>query len=257
MKRQHTLLILLAASALAQAKDCASDDSVLNEAFAALNSEDEATVATANDKIRQLLRKAAAGDNWDCDYPQAQEQGLSVQTSDDRKFRAYSWDDHNGGTARYYLGLWQYRDGSGKTHIINANWSKGDEEGGNSGSVTDLYTAQLDGNGTVYLLEESEKGSSRDYGRSIRLLRIKGDKLEAAPLIHTKKEDLAEIFFAYDRFSLPDDDLQPVKITYDDATKTLRVPLIKETDEYPSGQVTEKKLTYRYDGKRFTYQGEQ
>ena len=165
MKRQHTLLILLAASALAQAKDCASDDSVLNEAFAALNSEDEATVATANDKIRQLLREAAAGDNWDCDYPQAQEQGLSVRTSDDHKFRAYSWDDHNGGTARYYLGLWQYRDGSGKTHIINANWSKGDEEGGNSGSVTDLYTAQLDGNGTVYLLEESEKGSSRDYGR--------------------------------------------------------------------------------------------
>lgn len=258
---RNILIALAACSSLAQAYDCATVDAALRQQFAILEpmvdspaAYDENKANAAHTEIRRLLT-TDADKSWDCDFPQAREQGLQMATASDRKFRAYSWDDASGGTMRFNLGLWQYRDATGKTRVIDAHpeWEKREDVSGNSDNVTGLYTADLGERGTVYLLEESAQGSSNALAVSLQLLRVQGDKPEAAALVRSHGKDLSSIAFAYDRDSLPGTTSQYPHFGYDAASKTLRVPLIENTQKFPDGEVTGKTLDYRYDGTHFVY----
>jgi len=174
---------------------------------------------------------------------------MQVATSKDGNLRIYSWDEETGGTMHDHDSVFQYRGNNGKVF----SWAvteDGDEDIG--GFYHDIF--QLSTNkGAVYLTVSTFIGSTSLAGQSIKVLRIHGNTLDReAKLIRTVSGLQNSIDFQYDFFSVVDRPERPVRLfKFNEARKEFSFPVVIEDDKTPQGRVTNKSITYRFNGTHF------
>jgi hypothetical protein len=134
-------------------------------------------------------------------------------------------------------------------------YSKADEildEGVGHGFVTDVFTLDTKG-GKVYVVCSTFIGSTKDHFQAASLYKIEGSTLnENVKLFKTRSGLTNQLGFEYDNFSVIDRTSGPIKlISFDKKTRTLKIPLVIKDSEYPEGRVTDKFISYRFNGTYF------
>jgi len=125
---------------------------------------------------------------------------LYLATSEDGKFRIYSWDTEGGGSMHFFENVYQFQGKDGKVY------SKGNDlpEGDAGAFVSDIFDVDT-GNGKVYLARFSSILSNKDAYQSINLFKIEDNSLnDKIKLIKTKSGLTNKIGFEYDFFSVVD-----------------------------------------------------
>lgn len=174
---------------------------------------------------------------------------MYIATSEDGKFRIYSWDTEDGGTMHNFSRIYQYQGADGKVYSKPDQTS---EEGDPGSFVTDIFSLDT-ANGKVYIVCSTFIGSTSDNGQSAVLYKIDGNALEdKVKLIKTKSGLTDSLHFGYNFFSIVDRSERPIRlISFDKKTKTLKIPVVIEDKEFPNGRVTNRFISYRFDGTYF------
>jgi hypothetical protein len=176
---------------------------------------------------------------------------LYLATSEDGKFRIYSWDTEGGGTMHFFENVYQFQGKDGKVYSKSSNLKEGDA----GAFVSDIFDVDTS-NGKVYLARFSSIFSNSDAYQSINLFKIEGNSLnDKIKLIKTKSGLTNKLGFEYDFFSVVDREERPIKlILYDKATKTIKIPVVIVDKDFRSGKVTGKFINYKFDGAYFLKQ---
>jgi hypothetical protein len=174
---------------------------------------------------------------------------MPIATSEDGRFRIYSWDLMDGGTMRHFARLYQYQSPDGKVY---SQTEKLPEQGMGPGFITDIFTLDTK-DGKVYIAASTFIASGKLQSQSADLFRIDAGALnDKVNLIKTKSGLTNSVRFEYDNFSVIDRKDRPAKlITFDQKTNTLKIPVVIKDKEYPDGRVTDKFISYKFDGKYF------
>ena len=173
---------------------------------------------------------------------------LSIATAEDGNLRVFSWDTEDGGTMHNFATVYQYRGADGKIRSKIRDLGEGD-----AGSfVYDVFTLNTK-SGKVYLVCTTFIGSTNDHYQAVRLYKIKGDALDdAVKLIKTKSGLTDSLGFEYNFFSVVNRAERPVKlISFDKKTGTIKIPVVIEDKEFPNGRVTNKFISYKFNGTYF------
>lgn len=172
-------------------------------------------------------------------------------TSDDGKFRIYSWDTETGGTLHDYSRVYQYQAADGKVYS-RADKKATDEDGGAGSFVYDIFTLETV-NGKIYIVCSTFIASTNDHYQSANLYKIESDTLEdKVKLIKTASGITDSIGFEYNFFSVEQRRERPIKlISFDKKTKTLKIPIVIEDKEFPNGRVTNRFINYKFNGNYF------
>lgn len=174
---------------------------------------------------------------------------MYIATSRDGKFRVYSWDRDTGGSMHDFDNVFQFRGRSGRIRTWAA--PKTDESGAGE-FYTQVFQISTP-SGPVYLVNGTGVYSTSLAGQSLEAFRVDGDKfIPDVKIIRTRSGTTGSIRFSYDFFSVVDHPERPVKLFYfDDARRSFRFPVVIEDRKMPQGRVTDKYITYRFDGKQF------
>ncbi len=212
---------------------------------------DEDKLSKANDVFEEkLLKYTKTSSTLNYKFSELSDL-LYVATSDDRKFRIYSWDMEDGGTMHDYSSVYQYQGADGKVYS-KTDEKTGEEEGGAGSFVYDIFTVDAK-SGKIYIVCSTFIGSTSDHSQSASLYKIKGKTLDNnVKLIKTKSGLTNSLGFEYNFFSVVDRPERPVKlISFDKKTKTLKIPVVIEDKEFPNGKVTNKFISYQFNGTYF------
>lgn len=174
---------------------------------------------------------------------------MFVSTSKDGKFRSYSWDRESGGTMHDHATVFQYKGKSGRVYTWTAPGSTEGEFGGFYHQIFQTDTPL----GRIYLANSTFIASSSLSGQQLGLFRIVGEKLDPnVRLIRTGSGLRNSVGFQYDFFSVVNRPERPIQLfTYDEKQKAFSFPIVIEDPETPQGRVTNKMITYRFNGKYF------
>jgi hypothetical protein len=176
---------------------------------------------------------------------------VTITTSEDGKFRAYSWDRLDGGTMHFFETVYQFQGKDGKVYSKSVET----EEGNADGFVQNIFTAETK-LGNVYLVCSYAIGSTQDRYEGIGLFRIDGNKLnDNVKLFKTKSGLTNSIGFSYNFFSVLDKKKDNVDlIFFDKKAKVLKIPVVIESEEIKNGEVTDKFISYKFNGTYFVKQ---
>jgi len=254
MKLLLALFSILVLTALVPAQSPAGVEKLLVQALdqAATygsygDSYDEAKLTAANKKIVKLLAdNGKRPEILKYSFPKLGD-AMRVTTSKDGKLRIYSWDMQTGGTAHDYASVIQYMGNKGRAFV----WAD-QNSSANGGFYLQIYQIATSA-GPIYLANSYFKASTSLTGQSILAFRITGDTLDLRPrVIKTSSGLTNEVGFAYDFFSVADDPKRSGELfIVDEAKKEFRFPVVIEDKETPQGRVTDKLITYRFNGKYF------
>ncbi|MDM7923517.1 MAG: hypothetical protein QUS14_14560 [Pyrinomonadaceae bacterium] len=209
---------------------------------------DEEKILAANAELRRkLLDYGKRLDVLSYSFPKLKGE-MFVATSNDGKLRIYSWDLQTGGTMHDYDAVFQYVGKSGKVHT----WATGDEEDVFGSFFTEIFQVNAR-SGPIYLAVSTFVGSTSLNGQSIRAMAISGDRLDQdVKVIKTPSGLKGSVGFAYDFFSVVDRPERPIKLfKFDEARKEFSFPVVIEDEQTRLGRVTNRFITYRFDGKNF------
>lgn len=175
-------------------------------------------------------------------FPKLKKQ-IHIVTSRDGRLRIYSWDMQTGGTMHDFDMVYQYRGDSGKIYSY---------PGSPAGFYHDIFQV-VSPRGPIYLTVATSIASGTSLSDSLNIARIDGDKLVLdSKLIRTAKGLQNAIDFNYDFGSVMDRKERPIKLfKFDPAKSTFSFPVVIEDEETPQGRVTNKLLTYRFNGSYF------
>ena len=209
---------------------------------------DEDKVLSANAELRaKLLEYGKRRDVLSYEFPGLKNE-MFVATSKDGRLRIYSWDMQTGATMHDYDAVYQYVGKSGKVHT----WATGDEEDVAGSFFTEIF--QVDSrSGPIYLAVSTFVGSTSLNGQSIQAVAIKGDELDRdVKVIRTPSGLKSSVGFAYDFFSVVDRPERPIRLfKFNEARKEFSFPVVIEDEKTRLGRVTDKFITYRFNGKNF------
>lgn len=205
-------------------------------------------LAAANNAIDEKLKKY--GNRLDVlkyGFPKLNGK-IYVVTSKDGKFRIYSWDMQSGGTMHDFASVFQFQGKSGKV----LTWTDEDEDESAGSFYTQIFQVTSN-SGPIYLANSNFIGSTSLHGQSIKTMRINGDALDRDPkLIKTSSGLQNSIGFGYDFFSVVDRAERPIKLfTFNETRKEFKFPVVIEDEKTPQGRVTNKFITYRFNGTHF------
>jgi hypothetical protein len=199
--------------------------------------------------LKQKLEKyAGRADVLKYSFPKLKET-MFIATSKDGKFRIYSWDLESGGTMHDYDRVMQFTGADGKVRA----WADEDGEYDGGGAFyTDVFQVAST-KGPIYLLTSTSRASSSLTGATIRAMRVVGNDLDTkARVIKTGSGLTNDISFAYDFFSVVDRPERPIRLfTFNEVRKEFKFPIVIEDEETPQGRVTNKFITYRFNGTQF------
>lgn len=209
---------------------------------------DAQKLETANSGIKSALTKyGKRADILAYKFPNLGNK-MYVATSPDRNLRIYSWDHQDGGTMHNYDNVFQYKAKNGKVYT----WSDPSETEGDAGAYYHQMFQTDTPSGPIYLGVSTFVGSTSLRGSSINAFRINGDKLDEPKVIKTRSGLTNSVSFAYDFFNLLDKKSGPSTLfSYDETKKSFRFPIVVEDSKTPQGRVTNRYITYRFDGKYF------
>lgn len=195
-----------------------------------------------------LIRFGSRADVLRHPFTKAREK-MFITTSKDGRLRAYSWDAETGGSMHDFFTVYQYLDNKDRAHA-SADGYDVEESGG--AFVHDIF--QLDtGPGRIYLPVTTFIGSTSLAGAAIYTYTIEGSKLNrSVKLIRTASGDAGSISFQYDFFSVVDRPERPIKLfRFDPVRKAFSFPVVIEDEKTPQGRVTNRMITYRFNGSQF------
>ena len=173
---------------------------------------------------------------------------IFISTSEDGKFRVFSWDRLDGGTMHFFETVYQFQGTDGKVYSTSRELEEGD-----AGSfVYDVFTVDAK-SGKLYLVCTTSMVSTQDSYQNLRLFRVKGNKLdEPVKLIKTKSGLTDSVGFGYNFFSVVDRPERPIRLfVFDKKSNTFKFPVIIEDEKFPNGRVTDKFISYRFNGTYF------
>ena len=205
-----------------------------------------------NDSLRNaLIKYGKRADVLQYNFPKLDHK-VYIATSRDGRLRIYSWDLGSGGSLHDFDNVYQYRGKSGKVYSWTA---KQEVESGGSFYTHIFQTETLQG--PIYLGVSTSIGDTSLNGQSIEGFRIDGERLDTkAKVIRTGSGPTNSVGFLYDFFSVVDHPERPIRLFfYDDAKKSFRFPIVIEDSKTPQGRVTNRYITYRFDGKYFVKVG--
>ena len=209
---------------------------------------DDGKSKAANDLVRrELIRNGNRPAILTYDFPKLKDQ-IYVATSKDGKLRIYSWDMETGGTMHDFASVFQFQGKSGKVHV----WSDTGDEDTAGPFYTQIFQVASK-TGTIYLINSTFIASSSLSGQSLDVVRIVGEKLDRkAKMIRTASGLTNTVGFAYDFFSVVDHPERPIKLFFfDEPKREFRFPVVIEDEETRQGRVTNKFITYRFNGTLF------
>ncbi len=248
------LVIVLAVSTLAQTpaaieKELLGYLDTMSKSGTYSGEYNEEKLNAASELLKQkLLKYAARGAVLKYSFPKLSE-SMFIATSKDGKFRIYSWDLESGGTMHDYDRVIQFTGANGRVKAWSDNESEFD---GGGAFYTDVFQV-ASARGPIYLLASTSRASSSLNGQSLRAVRIVGNTIDLkAKLIKTASGLTNEVSFAYDFFSVVDRPERPIKLfTFNETRTEFRFPVVIEDSETPQGRVTDKFITYRFNGTNF------
>lgn len=173
---------------------------------------------------------------------------MYVATSKDGKLRIYSWDKQTGGTMHEFASVYQFQGKSGSVHT----WVEDNVEESAGPFFHEIFQLETK-TGLVYLAVSTFIASSSLAGQGLNVIRIKGEKLDLhEKLIRTGKGLENSVSFSYDFFTVEDRPERPVRLfDFNEAKREFRFPVVIEDEKTPQGRVTNKFITYRFNGTHF------
>jgi hypothetical protein len=201
---------------------------------------------------QQLLKQTKNPATLNYGFAKLQEQ-MSVATSSDGRLRVYSWDLEDGGTMHRYGRVYQFQAAEGNIYSIA---ERSPAEGMSLGFVTDIYAVDA-GDSKIYIVVSTVIASGKLHLQSADLYKIEGGKLnDNVRLFQTRSGLSKRLRFEYDNFSVIDrKDGSEKLVVFDDKTSPLKIPVVIKDSEYPDGRVTDRSISYRFDGKHFVKVG--
>ncbi len=196
----------------------------------------------------ELLRFGKVPATLSYEFPRLKDK-MFITTSLDGRLRIYSWDMETGGSMHDFDAVYQYRGKSGYVRT----WAE--HRNGDFGAGVfyhDIFEVDT-ASGRVYLPVSTFIGSTSLNGQRIAAVKIRGESLiKNVKIFRTFEGPTNSIGFEYDFFSVVDRPERPVKLfEYDRLKKALRFPVVIEDKESPQGRVTDKFITYRFNGTYF------
>ncbi|UOE50527.1 hypothetical protein MTO98_05495 [Mucilaginibacter sp. SMC90] len=202
------------------------------------------SLGDANDEFGNKLKKYAETYPASINMPfnSLKKAQLDILTSADGLFRIYSWETWQGGTMRDFSNVLQYKAGA-KTKSVLLTGSQETY----IPFYSNLYTFKS-GDKTYYLGIYGTIYSGKDAGTGIRVFDIENGMLnDDAKIIKTGSGLKSKIYYDYDFFSVVDIPFEKrPTITFDQATQTIRIPLVNA-----KAQVTSKFINYKFNGQYF------
>jgi hypothetical protein len=176
------------------------------------------------------------------------EKAITIKTSEDGKFRTYSWDRLDGGTMHFFETVYQFQGKNGKVYSQAVET----EEGNAGGFVNDIFSIETK-LGNVYLVCNYAIGSTQDRYEGVGLFKIDDNRLnDKLKLFKTKTGLTNSIGFSYNFFSVLDKKKNTKDlIVYDKKTKVLKIPVVVETKKFLNGEVTNKFISYKFNHTHF------
>jgi hypothetical protein len=200
---------------------------------------------------RALSKYGARTDVLRYGFPKLKDK-MYITTSRDGKLRSYSWDTNEGGTMHDFRTVFQYQGASGKAHTAADPYEESMEDRGAGSFVTQIFQTDTP-TGPIYLVVDNFIGSTSLSGQGIHGFNINNEELDRkAKVFKTAAGPTDSISFAYDFFSVVDHPERPIRLfSYDAVKKSIRFPVVIEDSRTPQGRVTNRFITYRFDGNYF------
>lgn len=256
----RTIFLILALSFVALAQTPAALETKLIGHLKAMEANgsysgnyDDAKLSAASTAFKeQLLKAAKRKDTLGYAFTKLGEE-MFIRTSKDGKLRVYSWDLQSGGTMHDYDMIVQYVGNGGAIKT----WSSDDDEDDSGGAYFhDIFQLNV-GTKPIYLLVSTARVSTSYLSESLRAVTIDNGMLNmSSNLIRTSEGVTNSVGFAYDFFSVVDRPERPIKLfKFNEARKEFSFPVVVEDEKTPQGRVTNKMITYRFNGKNFVKVG--
>lgn len=174
---------------------------------------------------------------------------MYITTSRDGKFRIYSWDSQAGGTMRDFENIFQFAGSDGKVH----SYERARTQEGDYGSFFHQVFQVATPDGVVYLANSTFIASTSLVSQALSAYRIEGGKLNTnVKIIKTQSGLKNSVSFQYDFFTVVDHKERPITLFhYDETKRSFRFPIVIQDKKTPQGRVTNRFITYRFDGKYF------
>ena len=248
------VIILFSASAFGQSPEAIEKELVglygkINENSTYSGNSDGELLEKSNEEFKQkLLKYTKITSTLKYKFSELVKK-ISISTSEDGKFRVYSWDRLDGGTMHFFETVYQFQGADGKVYSKSRELEEGD-----SGSfVQEICTVDTT-SGAIYLACSTSIGSTQDSYQNLRLFKVgKNDLNDDVKLIKTKSGLTDSVGFGYNFFSVVDRKERPIKlILFDKKTQTFKIPVVIEGEKFPNGRVTDKFINYRFNGTYFT-----
>ena len=195
-----------------------------------------------SDSITNLIKNSPKSITYPFDLLQ-NENILSVISSTDNRFRVYSWDNYLGGTMRFFNQIFQFK--SNQQIITKVHLAEKDPQA----FFSKIYTVPTAKHENIYLVISNSILSSKYLVQHLTAYKIDSGKLQKVPVFKTKTATIDQISVEYDFFSVIERNERPVELIKLEKNE-LKVALVKE-----DLQVTNKNLTYEWNGALFTYIG--
>lgn len=177
-----------------------------------------------------------------------------VTTSPDKALRIYSWDTELGGTMVQFSSIRQYQTNAGifcDSSIQNlevddtTDLNPDEDDSYDPGTFCSAIYRLKSVNKTYYLAIKNGIYSTKDSSQAVECYTIENDKLiDANNLIKTSKGMTNKIYVSFDFFTVVDRPERPLElIKFDEKKKIIYIPIV-----YENGKVTEKFITYKFNG---------
>lgn len=211
----------------------------------------EDSLYAANRKFEKLLHHYTSSNPQTLkhDFKSLTKSGLSISSSEDGKFRIYSWNTLTGGTMRFYRSVFQYESGKKvQSETLKSDMEQDAES--NYYQINDIVSQ----NKKYYLAQNISVYSTALYYYRVKVFSIDNGKLNSnAKLIKTASGIQNELSYELD-FTASSNTNNSVKtkafenldIQYDPKKKIISIPLILD-----DSKITEKKIRYQFKGKYF------
>lgn len=205
------------------------------------------SLASANTKFENLLVRYTSThpETLHHDFKSLEKTGLITATSEDGKFRVYSWDTQTGGTMHFFKNVYQYETPDKKIHS-KAVESQGE---GDPGRYYYQINDIISENKKYYLaLSKAILSSGMSY-HAINIFSIdKGQLNDKAQLIKTQSGIKNQLSYEVDLTASANRQYEgrDHEIEYDKKNKIISIPLIQA-----DSRITAKKIQYQFKGKYF------
>ncbi|MFP3597842.1 hypothetical protein [Chryseobacterium sp. SIMBA_029] len=252
MKKILVIVLFLLATHYTFAQKLPEIEKQLNAVFQKITPENQSnpdyydTLETANTQFEKLLLQYTASnpETLHYDFNALKKNGLIITTSEDGKFRIYSWDTWTGGTMHYFKNVFQY-EGNKKVYSEATE----SETEGDAQSFYHQINDILSQNKKYYLAQNTAILSSGLSYHNIKVFSIDEGKLNHnAKLIKTQSGIKNQLGYEVDltASSNRDNEITNYDIEYDSKNKIISIPLILD-----NSKITEKRIRYQFKGKYF------